>query len=159
MVWLRTYVCVASSLPTRTPIGRALTIYCNRTFLNAKLTAFWSSGRTWSYSDTSTQNIMAVTSSKQWIHFLDSERCPISICEFNYTSTKKDRRWTNLKLICLNSKQKSTKVLIICLMHSYNIDNINKAYYIKFVRVIFESEAQMSLELKSMSVSCWNWVF
>ena len=44
-------------------------------------------------------------------------------------------------------------------MHSYNIDNINKAYYIKFVRVMFESEAQMSLELKSMSVSCWNRVF
>ncbi len=32
--------------------------------------------RTWSYSDIATQKIMAVTSSKQWIHFFRSDRCP-----------------------------------------------------------------------------------
>ena len=60
--------------------------------LNAKLTVFWCSGRNWSYSDMATQNIMAVTYSKQWIHFLRSERCPTSICElanlFNKKKTK-----------------------------------------------------------------------
>ena len=58
--------------------------------LNAKLTVCWSSRRTWSYSDMATQNIMAVTFSKQWIHFLRSERCPTSICELgNYIQQKK----------------------------------------------------------------------
>jgi hypothetical protein len=31
---------------------------------------------TWSYSDMATQNIIAVTSSKQWIHFFLSDRWP-----------------------------------------------------------------------------------
>ena len=35
-----------------------------------------SSSSTWSYSDSATQKMMLVTASKQWIHFLRSERCP-----------------------------------------------------------------------------------
>ena len=41
-----------------------------------ELTVVSSSWRTWSYSDIATQKIMAVTSSKQWIHFFRSDRCP-----------------------------------------------------------------------------------
>lgn len=35
-----------------------------------------SSCNTWSYSDMATQKMMAVTSSKQWIHFFRSDLCP-----------------------------------------------------------------------------------
>lgn len=35
-----------------------------------------SSCKTWSYSDIATQNMIAVTSSKQWIHFFRSDRWP-----------------------------------------------------------------------------------
>ena len=41
-----------------------------------QLTVVSSSWRTWSYSLIATQNIIAVTSSKQWIHFLRSDLCP-----------------------------------------------------------------------------------
>ena len=41
-----------------------------------RLTVVSSSCKTWSYSDIATQKMMAVTSSKQWIHFLRSERWP-----------------------------------------------------------------------------------
>ena len=40
------------------------------------LTVVSSSCRTWSYSDMATQKMIAVTSSKQWIHFFLSDRCP-----------------------------------------------------------------------------------
>lgn len=40
------------------------------------LTVVSSSCNTWSYSLMATQNIMAVTSSKQWIHFFLSDLCP-----------------------------------------------------------------------------------
>lgn len=35
-----------------------------------------SSRSTWSYSERATQKMIEVTASKQWIHFLRSERCP-----------------------------------------------------------------------------------
>ena len=38
------------------------------------ITVVSSSWSTWSYSDMATQKMMAVTSSKQWIHFFRSER-------------------------------------------------------------------------------------
>ena len=41
-----------------------------------QLTVVSSSCRTWSYSDMATQKMIAVTSSKQWIHFFRSERWP-----------------------------------------------------------------------------------
>ena len=41
-----------------------------------KFTVVSSSCSTWSYSDMATQKMMAVTSSKQWIHFLRSDRWP-----------------------------------------------------------------------------------
>ena len=41
-----------------------------------QLTVVSSSCKTWSYSDMATQKMMAVTSSKQWIHFLRSDRWP-----------------------------------------------------------------------------------
>lgn len=40
------------------------------------ITVVSSSCNTWSYSDIATQNIIAVTSSKQWIHFFLSDRWP-----------------------------------------------------------------------------------
>lgn len=40
------------------------------------LTVVSSSWSTWSYSDMATQKMIAVTSSKQCIHFLRSDRCP-----------------------------------------------------------------------------------
>lgn len=40
------------------------------------LTTLSDSTRTWSYSLRATRNMMEVTFSKQWIHFLRSERCP-----------------------------------------------------------------------------------
>ena len=40
------------------------------------ITVVSSSCSTWSYSDMATQKMMAVTSSKQWIHFLRSDRWP-----------------------------------------------------------------------------------
>lgn len=40
------------------------------------LTVVSSSCNTWSYSDIATQKIIAVTSSKQWIHFLRSDLWP-----------------------------------------------------------------------------------
>ena len=43
---------------------------------NELVTVVSSSWRTWSYSDMATQKMMAVTSSKQWIHFFRSERWP-----------------------------------------------------------------------------------
>lgn len=43
---------------------------------DASLTVVSSSCSTWSYPLRATQKMMAVTSSKQWIHFLRSERCP-----------------------------------------------------------------------------------
>ena len=42
----------------------------------ARRTVVSSSCSTWSYSLMATQKMMAVTSSKQWIHFLRSDRCP-----------------------------------------------------------------------------------
>lgn len=41
-----------------------------------QLTAFWSSTRHWSYPDNATMKSKHWTPSKQWIHFLRSERCP-----------------------------------------------------------------------------------
>lgn len=35
-----------------------------------------SSARTMSYSESATQKMIAVTDSKQWIHFLRSDLCP-----------------------------------------------------------------------------------
>ena len=59
MIWNNLYDQMASS---------SLTQY--------ELTVVSSSCRTWSYSLIATQNIMAVTSSKQWIHFFRSDLCP-----------------------------------------------------------------------------------
>ena len=42
----------------------------------ARLTVVSSSCNTWSYSLIATQKIIAVTSSKQWIHFFLSDLCP-----------------------------------------------------------------------------------
>lgn len=42
----------------------------------APLTSLSDSTRTWSYSLRATRNMMDVTFSKQWIHFLRSDRCP-----------------------------------------------------------------------------------
>src|SRR5688572_2042995 len=44
--------------------------------LQALLTVVSSSWSTWSYSDMATQKMMAVTSSKQWIHFFRSDLWP-----------------------------------------------------------------------------------
>lgn len=41
-----------------------------------RLTVVSSSCKTWSYSDMATQKMMAVTSSKQWIHFFRSDLWP-----------------------------------------------------------------------------------
>ena len=52
---------------------------CNEiaTLLNyVSHTVVSSSCSTWSYSDMATQKMMAVTSSKQWIHFFRSDLCP-----------------------------------------------------------------------------------
>ncbi len=51
-------------------------IFNCQNMLNLRLTVVSSSCNTWSYSLMATQNIMAVTSSKQWIHFLRSDLCP-----------------------------------------------------------------------------------
>jgi len=56
------------------------------------LTSFPASTKTWSYSLSATRNIIEVTFSKQWIHFLRSDRWPP-------TSTILRRRETRFKII------------------------------------------------------------
>lgn len=64
---------------------------------------------TWSYSDIATQNIMAVTSSKQCIHFFLSERCPptskLNVGNNDYTL---DKNITSRKCIFLYNSQNIT---------------------------------------------------
>lgn len=64
--------------------------------LNCKWNQYWksltvvsSSWRTWSYSLIATQKIIAVTSSKQWIHFLRSDLWPPT------SNNLKLRQWTS----------------------------------------------------------------
>ena len=61
-----------------------------------------SSWSTWSYSDMATQKIMAVTSSKQWIHFFLSDRWPPTS--------------NSLKLRFLNEKWTSTIPVVLTLV-------------------------------------------
>merc|ERR1712001_291484 len=61
-----------------------------------------SSCRTWSYSDIATQKMMAVTSSKQWIHFFLSDLWPPTS--------------NSLKLRFLNEKWTSTIPVVLTLV-------------------------------------------
>ena len=55
---------------------RELITLSNKTSDSAIRFCVASSSKTWSYSDKATQKMMEVTASKQWIHFLRSERWP-----------------------------------------------------------------------------------
>ena len=79
------------------------------------LTVVSSSCNTWSYSDIATQNMMAVTSSKQWIHFFLSDRWPATsnTLKFKFLNEK----WTWATPVVL------TRVLkISCSVGWYSFD-------------------------------------
>lgn len=79
------------------------------------LTVVSSSCNTWSYSDMATQKMMAVTSSKQWIHFFLSDLWPPTSnnLQRSWVEIRKNSWRTHLKLRFLNVKWTSTIPVVL----------------------------------------------
>lgn len=82
-------------------------------FTSENLTSFSDSNKIWSYSLKATRNMMEVTFSKQWIHFLLSDLCPPTStilqnnCMWTIWKKKWKKNFSHLPPNCsLNTTQK-----------------------------------------------------
>ncbi len=79
----------------------ACSVKINTSIINELLTSLSDSTRTWSYSLRATRNMMDVTFSKQWIHFLRSDLWPPTS-----TILKESKRlyyWFVTDIICIHN--------------------------------------------------------
>ena len=109
--------CIRFCKEKKIEMGKISTKQANQNCMQF-FTVVSSSCSTWSYSDMATQKMMAVTSSKQWIHFLRSDRWPptsnnlkrkINRGYIYFLEIRRQLNFTkNLKKLCHNYQLNST---------------------------------------------------
>ncbi len=102
----------------------------NTSIINELLTSLSDSTRTWSYSLRATRNMMDVTFSKQWIHFLRSDLWPPTSTILKDKESKRLHYWfvtdiictTNSCLYCVQYANPlyAWKDMLKCIVHNQN---------------------------------------